>query len=85
MTAKVEGEVRGLEGLSKKEKGLLDMNNRVVTAGDCRERGVRGTNGNGKKYNKKDNTIYLINIEVTEETKIFFCGMTNLYQLFIMD
>ena len=56
----------------------------MVTAGDCRERGVRGTNGNGKKYNKKDNTIYLINIEVTEETKIFFCGMTNLYQLFIM-
>ena len=42
-----------MEGLSKKEKGLMDMDNSVVTAvrgGDCCGRGllVRGLNGNGK-------------------------------------
>ena len=34
-----------MEGLSKREKGLMDMDNSVVIA---RERGVRGLNGNGK-------------------------------------
>ena len=39
----------GMEGLSKKEKGLLDMDNSVLILG----RGdIRGPNGNGKKYNK---------------------------------
>ena len=32
------------EGLSKKEKGLMDMDNGVVTGGE----GVRRLNGNGK-------------------------------------
>ena len=36
-------------GLSKKEKGLMDMDNSVVIAG---RRGVRGLNGNGKNINK---------------------------------
>ena len=35
-----------MEGLSKKEKGLMDMDNSVVIAG--REVGIRGLNGNGK-------------------------------------
>ena len=34
-----------MEGLSKKEKGLMDMDNRVVIAGGG---GVRGLNSNGK-------------------------------------
>ena len=38
-----------MEGLSKKEKGLMDMDNSVVIA---QGGGVRGLNGNGKKYNK---------------------------------
>ena len=43
MTASVGWEV---EGLSKKEKGLMDMDHSVVIA---RERGsLRGLNGNGK-------------------------------------
>ena len=33
-----------MEGLSKKEKGLMDMDNSVVMAGG----NVRGLNGNGK-------------------------------------
>ena len=41
MTAKVEGEVRGLEGLSKKEKGLLYMNNRVVIPRGGRYKGTK--------------------------------------------
>ena len=36
-----------MEGLSKKEKGLMDMDNSVVTVGGG---GIRGLNGNGKKY-----------------------------------
>ena len=39
-----------MEALSKKETGLVDMNNRVVIAG---QRGsIGGLNGNGTKYNK---------------------------------
>ena len=34
-----------MEGLSKKEKGLVDMDNKVMIAGG---RGYRGLNGNGK-------------------------------------
>ena len=34
-----------MQGLSKKEKGLMDRDNRAVTA---RKRGIRGLNGNGK-------------------------------------
>ena len=36
-----------MEGLSKKEKGLMDMDNSVMTTGG--EGGMRGLNGNGKK------------------------------------
>ena len=39
----------GVEGLSKKEKGLMDMDSSVGTAG---ERGIRGLSGNGKIYNE---------------------------------
>ena len=40
---------QGVEALSKKEKGLLDMDH----SGDCRRRrDIRGLNGNGEKYNK---------------------------------
>ena len=35
-----------MEGLNKKEKGLMDMDNSVVTAGG--QGGIRGLNGNGK-------------------------------------
>ena len=35
-----------MEGLSKKEKGLVDMDNSVVIAGG--RRGLRGLNGNEK-------------------------------------
>ena len=38
-----------VEGLSKNEKGLMDMDNSVVTAVG---RGVKGLNGNRKKYNE---------------------------------
>ena len=44
MTASGEGGER-VEGSSKKEKGLLDMDNSVVIAVG---RSVRGLNGNGK-------------------------------------
>ena len=37
------------EGLSKKEKGLVDMDNSVVISGG---ESIRGPNGNGKIYNK---------------------------------
>ena len=40
---------RWLRGGGLKEKGLMDMHNRVMTAGG----GLRGINGNGKKYNRK--------------------------------
>ena len=36
-----------MEGLSKKEKGLMDMDNNVVIA-----EGTRGISCNGKNYNK---------------------------------
>ena len=39
-----------MEGWSKKEKGLMDMDNSVVIAGG--RRSIMGLNGNGKKYNK---------------------------------
>ena len=39
-----------MKGLSKKEKGLMDMENRVVIAGG--EEGTRGLKGNEKRYNK---------------------------------
>ena len=35
-----------VEGLSRKEKGLMDTDNSVAIAGG--EEGVRGLNGNGK-------------------------------------
>ena len=38
-----------MEGSSKKEKGLVDMDNSVVISGA--RGGLRGLNGNGKKYN----------------------------------
>ena len=38
----------GVEGSSKKGKGLMDMDNSVVIVGG---EGIRGINGNGK-YNK---------------------------------
>ena len=40
-----------MEGLSKKEKGLVGMDDSVVMAGGG-EGGIRGLNGNGKKYNE---------------------------------
>ena len=39
-----EGGGLGVEGLSKKEKALMDMDNRVGIAGGG---GIRGPNGNG--------------------------------------
>ena len=41
----------GVERLSKKEKGLLDMDNSLVIARG--EGGIRGLKGNVKKYSKK--------------------------------
>ena len=38
---------QGVEGLSKKEKGLRDMDNSVVFAG-AEEVGIKELNGNGK-------------------------------------
>ena len=38
-------------GLSKKEKGFMDMDNSVVIVGE--EEGLRGLNGNGKNTIKK--------------------------------
>ena len=35
--------------MSRKEKGLMDVDNGVVIAGG---KSIRGLNGNGKKYNK---------------------------------
>ena len=50
----------GLEGSSKNEKGLMEMDNRVVIAGGRGwievEEGIREVNGNGKKYNKNSFT-----------------------------
>ena len=40
-----------MEELSKKEEGLMGMDNSVVIAG-IGEEGVRGLNDNRKKYNK---------------------------------
>ena len=39
-----------MEGLSKKEKGFMDMDNSVVIAKG--QSGIRGLNGNKKKYNE---------------------------------
>ena len=39
-----------MEGLTKNEKGLMDMDNSVVIAGPG-VGDIRGLNGNGKKYN----------------------------------
>ena len=43
------GQSLGVEGWSKKEKGLMDMDNSGVTAGGG---GIKGLNGNGKNTNK---------------------------------
>ena len=56
MTAS-RGEPEGVEGLSKKEKGLMDVDNCVVIAGE--EGGIRGLNGNGKNSTKKELFISL--------------------------
>ena len=47
----------GVEGLGKKEKGLIDTDNSVVLAdgGVEVEEGVRGINGSGEKCNNKIN------------------------------
>lgn len=50
MTARDGGDE--MEGLSKKQKGLMDMDN----SGDCwRELGLRGLKGNGEKKIKFKN------------------------------
>ena len=41
-----------MEGLSKKEKGLMDVDNSVVIAGG--EGGIRGLNVNGKNTIKNE-------------------------------
>ena len=38
----------GGEGLSKKEKGLMDVDNRVVIAGGGDGESIKGINSNGK-------------------------------------
>ena len=45
MTANGTGKL-GVDALSRKEKGLKDIDNNVVTA--AWERGIRGLKGNGK-------------------------------------
>ena len=40
----------GVEGVSKKEKALMDTDNSVVIAGGRED--TRGLNGNGRKYTK---------------------------------
>ena len=40
---KIKGRGSGVRGLSKKEKGLMDVNNSVVIAG---REGIKGLNGN---------------------------------------
>ena len=52
MTAGGWGRGEGMEGLNKKEKGLMDMDNSGVIAGG--EGGARGLNGNRKKKHNKD-------------------------------
>ena len=42
-----------MEGLSEKEKGLMDMDNSVVIAGERDIMGLRGLNDNGKMQFKK--------------------------------
>ena len=42
-----------MEGSSKKEKVLMDMDNSVVIAGGQGEEGLRGTNGSEKSKIKK--------------------------------
>ena len=41
-----------MEGLSKKEKGVIGMDNSMVMGVGC-SGGIRGLNGNGKKYSNK--------------------------------
>ena len=41
----LEGRGQGVDGLSKKEKGLMDIDSSVVIMG---EGGIRALNGNGK-------------------------------------
>ena len=48
-SSRVEEEKLEVEELSKKEKGLRDMDNSVVIVGG----GIRGLNGNGKKKIKQ--------------------------------
>ena len=43
--------VERMEGLSTKEKALMDLDNSGVIAGG--KKGIRGLNGNGKKYTIK--------------------------------
>ena len=50
MTARDRGWFGEVEGLSKRAKALMDMDNSVVIAG-----AIRGLKGNGKKYNKDEN------------------------------
>ena len=49
LTANGWGRGYWVEGLSKKEKGLMDMDNSVVITAGRRKKGL---NGNGKQYNK---------------------------------
>ena len=62
-----------MEGLSKKEKGLMDMDNGVVIAGG-RGGGRKGTiKGDGrKKYNKKKKKYPIVHpISNENQCKIF--------------
>ena len=55
----VVGRRFGVEGLSKKEKGSMDMGNSdLIAGGGC----IRGLNCNGKKYNRKRILIALAGV-----------------------
>ena len=54
MTASWVRAGQGVEGLSKKEKGLVDMDKSMVTVGGM---GIRELNGNGKNTIKTKNKI----------------------------
>ena len=58
--------------LSKKEKGLLDMDNRVVVAG--RKGGIRGLNCNGN---------YIIKIKFKKRKKSFKGNLWRIPKLFL--
>ena len=49
MTASGRGGWLGVKGLSKKEKGLMDMDKSVVIAGGGECKGTKWLNGNGRK------------------------------------